>query len=365
VLVAFSVEYKVFGAAHLLLALALATSLRLLALRDARLLPPIAASALLTLVLAAPIVVAGSGHAVVRLEAWPYVPAALIQTGLWESWLGRAVRSFFEGGEGRLGGAIVFAGVALPAYLAAAFGARLLGLPTVWRELRSPRPSDPTRLVVAMLILLGPLISLCLSITPAGYPRQSQYNNAVWFFVQSKYFAWIPAVEAFCAWSRPREPKARALALGLLLALALPSTVQHVWLCANDPLGSLARDERAMLAFLTATAEPGDVALAPGELAAPIVMLTPCRAPLLSVFAYSFLPLSVLEERQGELETFWSSWRRGEYLPEVVARQRARFIVTDKRGAGPGPALSALRRVYENDSYLVLAVADQGDAGRP
>jgi hypothetical protein len=216
-----------------------------------------------------------------------------------------------------------------------------------------------------VLILLGPLISLCVSITPAGYPRQVQYNNAVWFFVQSKYFAWIPAVEAFCAWSRPRTPPARALALGLLLGLALPSTVQHVWLCANDPLGSLPRDEREMLAFLAATAAPGDVALAPGELAAPIVMLTPCRAPLLSVFPYSFLPLADLEERQGALAAFWSAWRRGEYMPEVVARQRARYIVTDKRGAGPGPALPVLRRVYENDSFLVLAVAPQGGAGRP
>ena len=364
-LLAFSVEYKVFATAHVLLALALATGLRFLTLRDTRLVAPTAASALLALVLAAPTVLEGSRQAAVRLEAWPYVPGALIQTGLWESWLGRAVRSFLEGGDGRVSGALVFAGIALPAYLAATFGARLLGLPRVWGALRSPSRSDPTRLVVAVLIVLGPLISLCLSITPAGYPPRSLYNNAVWFFVQSKYFAWIPAVEALLAWSRPRTAPVRALALGLLLAVAVPATAQHFWLCANDPLQSLPRDELAMLEFLASAAAPGDVALAPEELAAPIVMFTPCRATLLSVFPESFLSMPDLTERHGALASFWSSWRRGAYLAEVVTRLRAKYIVSDKRGSGPGPLPAELRRVYENDSFVVLAVADRERTGRP
>jgi hypothetical protein len=364
-LLAFSVEYKVFGAAHVLAALALAAALRYLALRDARLLPATAASALLAVLLAAPTVMKGSGHAVVRFEAWPYVPGALVQMGLWESALGRMVRAFLEGTDGRLTGALVFFGLALPAYLAATFGARLLGLPTLWRELRAPSPSDPTRLVVAVLILLGPLLSLCLAITPASYPPRSQYNNAVWFFVQSKYFAWIPAVEALAAWGRSRSPAARAIACGLLIGLALPSTVQHVWLAVNDPLRRLPRDEVAMLSFLASAAAPGEVALAPGEAAAPIVMLTPCRATLLSIFPQSFLTLSELRERQGALESFWSAWRRGSYLPDVVDRLRPRYIVSDKRATGPAPRVAALRPVYENDSFLVLAVADAGRTGGP
>jgi hypothetical protein len=169
-------EYKVFSAVHVLLALAVTVFIYFLLRRDTTVLRVLLLISLLTapLMLHALFGTQGSVGIWARIEAGPYIPTALAQMGLFEQY----VDSLSEGGPIALSTASALLLVGLPIYLLGSLGLRAIAIPQVLRGLLFPNRSTFFGLFLAVLAVLGPLISLTCTVTPKGYATEAVYNNA-------------------------------------------------------------------------------------------------------------------------------------------------------------------------------------------
>jgi len=353
VLLAAVADYKVFAAAQVLAALGLAAAVHLLRLRDRR---PLAAWAL-ALLCALPLVApaAGGASALVRIDPWPYVPAALIRSALWETWLGRHTDALLGRGAVTPATLAAFFGVAVPAYLLAAFGARALGVPAILRALR-PRAGGAARLTAAVFVSCGPVLALLLAITPATYEPRARYNEAIWFLVQSKLLAWPFAVEQL--W-RLAAGRTRALGggLALMLAVSLPSTVQYLHQQASvRQLRLLGPVETDLLRFLDARVPAGSVALARPDVAAAVLALTRCRAPVFTIHPFYFVTSDELQAHVRRLSAFWDAWRAGTLRVDVARTYGASLVVADTAADGRAPPVPGLQLLFENARYAVYGL---------
>jgi hypothetical protein len=278
--------------------------------------------------------------------------------GLGASWLGKQTTAFWIGEKGPLN-TLAFFAAALPLYLAGAFGARLVGLPSLLRSIARPPAAQPLRLCLAVFALSGPLLSLLFSVTPAGYDVRTSYNDAVWFFVQSKYVVWIFAVEVVLALSGARL---RAWAAALLMAVSLPSTIEFLHHQATGGgLLVLGAEERGLIDFFRG-GEARCIALARPPIAQALLAMTPCEAPALTVFPMYAMPRSELEARVQALEAFWSAWNAGRLDPGPLATYGITHVVVDaeqdRAAAPPGSAAETFR----NRHYAVYRLAAAASA---
>jgi hypothetical protein len=327
------VEFKVFSAPHLMASLGVGAAVYLVVRREVAPLRLLAAC----LALSAPILLsllwARAGGMWVRMEAWPYVPAALVRSGLLDTWLGRAV--VLHPGQPGLLPAASFWLVALPVYLLGSFGMRALGLPVWLRDLLRARRGGAARFVIAVFVGLGPLISMTWAVTPVGSPPGTEYNNAIWFVVESKYVAWVFAVEMLLGLLRRAPRWLRPLAVSLFVALSVPSTLQYLLFQAeHGEMQRLSSGEVEALRALERRSRSGDVVLATDRLAGAVLALTHCRSQDLSVFAEQVLDPKALAERWAEQSAFWTAWSAGELRRDILARRGARFVLAE---GGPGP----------------------------
>ena len=353
VLAAAVADYKVFAAAQLMGALGVAAALHLLTLRDRRPLGVLALASLFSLPLLVP--AASAGSALLRLEPWPYVPAALIRSGVWDTWLGRQTDALLSRHSVTPVTLLAFFGVAVPSYLLAAFGARVLGLPALLRGLR-PRAGEAARLAAAVFVGVGPPLALLLAITPATYEPRARYNEAIWFLVQAKALAWFFAIEQLWRLARGR---ARVLAGGAaaMLALSLPSTVQYFADQVSVPqLRLLGTEESGLMRFLDGGVPPGSVVVARPEIAAAVLSFTRCRAPVFSVHPYYFVSSGERQAHVERLAAFWESWRAGAPRLDLLRPYGASLVVADADLDGRPPPSAGLRAVFENARYAVYAL---------
>lgn len=297
-----------------------------------------------------------AGRAVVQLQPWPYVPAALIRTGLFDTWLGEATAAFWRGAIS-VTSLVGTLGVAVPLYLAMTFGLRTLGAGRLVAAL-GPQ-ANAARRVTALFVLLGPPLTLLLAITPAGYAPRSQYNDAVWFMVQSKAVAWLFLGEALAAFGSRLTRRGRIASGAAALALALPGTVQYVaYQAARSDVPALRREEVEVLAFLD-RAPAGTAVLARPETAQAIIATTRCRSPVLSVWPNYFLGRAGDEYHADRLDRFWRVWNEGRVAADVA--YGARYVVVEKgrdRSLAPDPAPCPLppRVVLENAAFVVYEI---------
>jgi len=343
--------FKVFAAAQLLASLSVAAALHLAWRRDRRPLLVLVGAALLALPMAVPMLTAGSDRMWVRLGTWPWIPAAIVRSGLHETELGQLSLAGFQ--EAGWLPALTYWAVAVPAYLVGALGVRWIGLPEWLRALAAVRRDRLGRLTVAIFVGIGPLLTLTWVVTPAGYPSLQTYNEAVWFLVQSKYLAWVFAVSA-CGALAARSRLRHGIALSALLLAATPSSVQYLAFQARNATSStLTADQVAALRDLQHRSAPGDVVLAEGALAGATVALTHCRARDLSVFAWVHVPREEFARERREEQEFWASWRRGVLRRDIVSSHGARFVLAD---GGPSP--SGLRPAAVNGSVELFEVGE-------
>jgi hypothetical protein len=354
VLLAAVADYKVFAAAQVLGALGLAAVLHAVLLRERRPLRALGLTALVSL----PFVAAAAGGgpaALIRLAPWPYVPAALIRSGLWDTWMGRGTEALLARGSLAPGALVAFFGLALPLYLLAVFGARTLGLPALLRALR-PRAGRAAALAAAFFVLAGPPLALLLAITPATYEPRTRYNEAVWFLVQAKMVAWLFALQQVFAWARGRL-RVLVPALAAVAAVSLPSTVQYLrYQSAIPQLRVLGPEETDLLRFLDRETPPGTIALARPEIAGATLALTRARAPVFTIHPFYFVSSGELRAHVERLAGFWAAWRAGTVLTDVASSYSARLVVADLAQDGPAPPLAPLRLVYRNRRYAVYAL---------
>jgi hypothetical protein len=230
------------------------------------------------------------------------------------------------------------------------------------------------RFVLGFFVVIGVVISLTCRITPAGWTRA--YNNCGWFLAQSKYVAWIFAVEVLQMLyqriiARGIPPSLAAAGItAAAVGLSVPATAQHFVLerdpsrLYGKPLGkelqSYSLETLSAIDFLTKDAQPGDVVLPGDNLLAPILALTKCRVPL-GYFSMFLGTLRDYSQRKMDEKEFWKAWRLGNVRNELLREARVRYVAVSKRTDGvPATIPAATSKVFENSEFAVFKVHPEG-----
>jgi hypothetical protein len=350
------IDVKAFTAGHIMCSLGFAAVVYLLLFRNADLFKVAA----LTAALGAPLVLLvflgnkSGADITIAFDPWLYVSQAMEALGMKE----------------RFTGVVAFTSIALPIYLVGCLGLRVIGVPAILSALFRPNRQSGLRFVLAFFVVIGVVISLTCRITPAGWTRA--YNNSGWFLAQSKYVAWIFAVEVLqtiyrhvvARGVRP-GPIAGAIAVSAV-ALTVPATVQHFALerdpyrLFGKPLGkeskSYSLEILGVTDFLAKDAQPGDVVLPGDNLLAPILALTKCRVPL-GYFSMFLGALRDYSQRKMDEKEFWKAWRLGNVRNKLLREAGVHYVAVRKRTEGvPAPIPAAISKVFENSEYAVFKV---------
>jgi hypothetical protein len=294
---------------------------------------------------------------VTKFEPWLYVSHAMQMIGL-GNWLS---------------GPLAFVGVALPIYLVGCLGLRVIGVPAILTAIFRPRPGGAVRFLLGIFVVMGVVIALTCSFTPAGWTFRYNPISST-FLVQSEYVAWIFAVEVFQTfyqWAIRRGMYPALAAGGIMVTaggLSLPATVQHflVWrdpdhfFGAGKPFGRelLTYDLQTLAAmeFLQTDAHPGDVALTADNLIAPVLALTKCRVPM-GYFAYAAVARGDYMRRETAEKKFWAAWHQGNIQEDFLREVGVRYIVVRKSSDRlPAEIPATISNVFENSEFAVLKV---------
>ena len=355
-------EVKIFIAAQIMCSLGVAAVLYLVAYRNSELFKVAACTVVLAVPLVWPVLLKNKSEAnvVVKCEPGLYVSQAMEAIGI----------------KDRLSGWLAFTTVALPIYLVGTLGLRVIGVPGILTAIFRPTSKSALRFILGVFVVLGLLIALMFSITPAGWTFRYNPVSGT-FLVQSKYVAWLFAVEIFQAlyrWSVARGISAALVATGIVTmaaGLGVSSAAQHFIYWRNSdhlfgngkPFGKqLQRYDAEILGvadFLTKDARAGDVVLCGDELLAPIVSLTSCRVTL-GLFAQAAVPRSDFTHRESEVKQFWKDWPRGNIQQGLLREAAVRYIVVRKSTDSlPATIPAAISNVFENSEFAVFKVDPQ------
>jgi hypothetical protein len=353
------IEVKMLIAAQLMCSLALAALVYLIFFSNADLFKIAGSTAIAAIPLVSWVLLKNrsGGQIVAKFEPWLYVSHAMRTLGL-GNWLG---------------GPLAFAIVALPIYLVGCLGLRVIGVPAILTAIFRPRPGGGVRFLLGIFVVIGVVIALTCSFTPAGWTFRYNPISST-FLVQSDFVAWIFAVEVFQTFYQwaIRRGMYPALAAGGIMAaaagLSLPATVQHfvVWRDPNHFFGSgkpfgrelLTYDRQTLAAmdFLQRDAHPGDVALAADNLIAPVLALTKCRVPV-GYFSFGLVARSEYTRRETAQKKFWDDWRLGKVEEGLLQDANVRYIVVNKQTEGiPATVPTRLSKVFENFEFAIFKV---------
>jgi hypothetical protein len=355
-------EFKIFAAVQLLGALTVAGAVYVVRFRDTRLQKVL----VLTVILMAPLLlytwfgnVAGAMQSV-RLEPSPYIPQAMTAMGFPNTALGERVNALFNTGTISVTGIAALLLLALPLYLLGSLGLRVVAIPALLKEIVSPHVWTAQRFFIAVFVISGLVITMVTRITPNG---QQGYNNALWFYVQSKYVAWIFVVELIWVLFRGRTRVVQLLVLILVVGLSIPSTVQYFGTqMSPKPAILLNRYETELLDYLRRVCLQGEIVFIREELAKATVATTKCRVPYANVFAGSFVAQDELAQRQRDQRNFWDAESTEEVRREILQRYKSDYLVIAK-GTDPDPGRQDYLMdgpLFENDGFIVYRVRRNG-----
>ena len=273
----------------------------------------------------------------------------------------------------RLNGWLALVTVALPIYLIGTLGLRVIGMPAILKAIFRPNPKSALRFILGLFVVIGLLFALMFSIAPAGWTfRYNPVSGTL--FVQSKYVAWLFAVEVLQtlhrrAVERGMYPSVAATAIAAIaIALSVPATLQHFIYWRNPdhlfgngkPFGKQLQgydtETLAVTDFLTKDAQPGDVVLCGDELLPPVLALTKCRVP----FGYSAnaaVPRTDYLRRESVVKQFWKDWRVGEVQQDLLREMEVRYILVRMTSEGfPATIPIIISKVFENSEFSVFKV---------
>jgi hypothetical protein len=356
------IEVKIFTAAQIMCSLGVAAVLYLVAYRNSALFKVAACTAALAMPLVWPVLLKNKSEAnvVMKFEPGLYVSQAMEAIGI----------------KDRLSGWLAFATVALPIYLVGSLGLRVIGVPAILNAIFRPNPKSALRFILALFVVLGLLIALMFSFTPAGWTFRYNPVSGT-FLVQSKYVAWLFAVEALQTlyrWAVGRalySSVAAAAIVAIAIGLSVPATLQHFIYWRNPdhlfgngkPFGkqlqSYDAETLAVTDFLTKNAQPGDVVLSGDDLLAPLLALTNCRVPF-GYFAYAAVARSDYTRRESAVKQFWKDWRLGKVQQDLLREAGVQYIVVRKTSEGLPPTIPVIiSNVFENSEFAVFKVEPQ------
>jgi hypothetical protein len=353
------IEVKMLMAAQLMCSLGLVAVVYLIFFSKADLFKIAGATAIAAIPLVAWVLLKNKSGAdiVTKFEPWLYVSHAMQTLGF----------------ANRFSGPLGFTFVALPIYLLGCLGLRVIGVPSIFSAIFRPKSEGAVRFLLGIFVLIGMVIALTYSFTPAGWTFRYNPISST-FLVQSEYVAWIFAVEVFQAFYQwaIKQRIYPALAAGGIVAtaaaLSLPATVQHflVWRDPNHFFGSGKPFGRQLLTynlqtlaamdFLQTNAHPGDVVLSPDILVAPVLALTKCRVPL-GYFSFGLVARDDYTRRETAEKNFWSDWRLGKIEDDLLHEADVRYVVIDKQTEGiPAKMPASFSKVFENSELAVFKI---------
>jgi hypothetical protein len=275
----------------------------------------------------------------------------------------------------RFNGWLAFVTVALPMYLVGSLGLRVIGVPAIFKAISRPDAKSALRFILALFVVIGLLIALMFSITPEGWTFRYNPVSGT-FLVQSKYVAWLFAVEILQTLYRwagrgVYSLLAAATITAVAIGLSVPATLQHFIYWRNPdhlfgkgkPFGrqllSYDIETLAVTDFLSKDAQPGDVVICEDELLAPILALTKCRVPF-GYFAYAAAARSDVTRRESAVKQFWKDWRLGNVQHDFVRETEVRYVVVRKRSQDlPARIPDIFSKVFKNSEFAVFKVNPQ------
>jgi hypothetical protein len=365
------VQYKLFVSLHVLAALSVAGVVIFLRHRDSRLFAvfiltgAFIAPWLLNTWLKNPL----GGNIWVRIDPYPYMSNAFAQVApLWTATTSSKIALL--NGPWSFRALLFFLTIALPLYIVGSLGGRSVALPAILRECRATHRDTIHRFFLAVFVIVGFLLTMVLRVAPRDLP--SDYNNSVWFYVQSKYVVWIFAVGQIASWLRGSRPAVRAAVFALLIAMAVPSTVQFFYRqSTRGDLPILDAATTEMIDFFLPKAKEGKVVFSRQPLAVPLLALTRCRVPLEpNSFLNHYASASELSRRSKEMEDFWKGLEAGRIRDDILEKYGANYVLTEKRdraglildrSAGAGDAaffgLMGVQPVFENHRFRVYEIS--------
>ena len=353
------IEVKMLIAAQLMCSLALAAVVYLIIFSKADLFKIAGSTAIAAIPLVSWVLLKNRSNAqiVTKFEPWLYVSHAMQMLGLGKL----------------LSGPLAFTVVALPIYLLGCLGLRVIGIPAILTAIFRPKPEGALRFLLGIFVVIGVVIALTCSFTPAGWTFRYNPISST-FLVQSEYVAWIFAVEVFQTfyqWAIRRGMYPALAAGGIMVTaggLSLPATVQHflVWrdpdhfFGAGKPFGrellTYNPQTLATMEFLQSDAHPGDVALTSDNLIAPVLALTKCRVPM-GYFAQTAVARGDYLKRETAQKKFWAAWHQGKIQEEFLREVGVRYIVVRKSSDRlPAEIPATISNVFENSEFAVLKV---------
>jgi len=353
------IEVKMLIAAQLMCSLALAAIVYLIIFSKADVFKIAGCTAIAAIPLVCWMLLKNRSNAqiVTTFEPWLYVSHAMQTLGLAK----------------RLSGPLAFAAVALPIFLVGCLGLRVIGVPAILTAIFRPRPEGALRFLLGIFVVIGVIIALTCSFTPAGWTFHYNPISST-FLVQSEYVAWIFAVEVFQTfyqWAIRRGMYPAVAAGGIIFTaagLSLPATVQHfvVWRDPGDFFRAgkafgqelLTYDQQTLAAmeFLQRDADPGEVVLTTDKLIAPILALTKCRVPI-GYFAQTAVARGDYMRREAAEKKFWAGWHHGNIQEEFLRDVGIRYILVRKSSDPLPPEIPAtISNVFENSEFAVLKV---------
>jgi hypothetical protein len=354
-------EYKVFTALHVALALFLAAVVYAALFRDLRFVKVLIPTGLLLVPL---LLMTMQSNQAGAAQGFIFCPGTLVVGMLPElhwseySWA-RQVIQLLTTGDMTLAGVAAYFLIAVPVFLFGSLGPRVLGLPLLAKTVAVPKAATPLRWFLGLFVVVGALLSLTFLVGRRDTSPAAQYNNAVWFFVQSKYVAWLFVGEVLVALGQQRSRAIQVGMAALVVALSVPSTIQFFHFLRSIELRVLEKNELAMLTFLNDHSAPGAVVVTRQQPTAPVAALTRCRTVLSDVFAASFVSAQELEKRSQDLHDFWAGWDRGELRTDLLVRYQVAYLVvgrqpgeSETRPASAGSGF-ALELCFTNDRFWV------------
>lgn len=342
------VEVKIFVAIHVCVSLGVAAAAAGVIGRDWRLFR----SAALTAVLAGPLALGaawlnrGGGGIVLTSGGWRECSQLATAWGL-----GGAPHGWLFG--------------LVPLVVATALGPRVIASGAILRSLRQPGREGGVRFLVAAFVVLGVAAAMIFRVVPAGDPEG--YNQSAWFFAQSKYVAWLFAVESLrggAAWvARRGWPPRRAAAVVALAALAVsvPGALEYFRNFTRSfralPAGDVSPAQTQILTALQQAAQPGDVIMCEEAMLRPVIALTTCRL-LLGDYAENMVPRAAWAERKAQVQEFWDDWHRGLIRSDRLRGLKVRFVLAPAEVVGTEAATAAgLTMVARNSRYVLFAAS--------
>lgn len=250
-------------------------------------------------------------------------------------------------------GAAAAGALALPVFLVGGIGAGVVGLPGVWRALRHPDAESVMWRVLAWGALGAFLAPMVVASTP--------YHETMQIHQFGLYL--LPAFVGR-ALAGVRRPGPRALAMAVVLAVALPSTVHYLhrkWTDGDRTFARISSDEMAVAEVLRRT-DPETTRLLHGQPSDPgfLAILAERR----SVLSWSRYERDVTGERR-VVEAFFRSAMTSEQAAATLDRFEPSHIVEYRgRDLVPPAVQPRLRLMVETPTVRVWRVAPSGSADR-